>query len=408
MEKTNIKDVLHQFLGVKSPWVIEKTDIHPSNKVIDIFINYERGSKFNCPVCQELCNVHDCSYRRWRYLDWFEYRCYLNIKIPRVKCEKHGVKVINNISWGRMNSHYSYMLECNILELIKEMSMSALSKYIGEPDNNLWRVFNHYVGQALTNQLDLSNVEHICVDETACKRGHSYVTIFSDYDTGEVILTEAGRKKEVFSKLYGWLFDKGGHPKKIKYFSMDMSKSYIAGQHDYFAHSEVTFDRFHIKKELNKAVNMVRKKEVIECDELKKTKYIWLKNENSLTLKQKSELDNFLEQSNLKTVTAYKLKKEFDNLWEVQKHAVVPLLNKWIERTLDIGFKPMNRFVNTVCKHYEGIVNAMKTKITNALAEGINSIIQLARSRARGFRNIENFKAMIYFLGNNFELKNHT
>lgn len=387
--------------------MIESIDIHPVNKVIDIYINYERGGKFDCPVCRKLCGVHDSSYRRWRYLDWFEYRCYLNIKIPRVKCEEDGVLVINSIPWGRMNSHYSYMLEYNIMQLSKEMSMSAVSQYIGEPDNNLWRVFNHYIHQALEHQLDLSAVEHICVDETACKRGHSYVTVFSDYDTGEVILIEEGRKKEVFGKLYGWLFDKGGHPSKIKYFSMDMSKSYIAGQHDYFANSEITFDRFHVKKELNKAVDSVRKEEAVECDELKNTKYIWLKNETTLTVKQKLELDNFLTQSNLKTTTAYKLKKEFDNLWEVQKYAVVPLLDKWLQRTIDVGFASMNKFINTVYEHYDGIVNAIKTGITNALAEGINSIIQLARTRARGFKNIENFKAMIYFLGNNFYFKTH-
>lgn len=70
--------------------------------------------------------------------------------------------------------------------------------------------------------------------------------------------------------MYGWLFDKGGHPKNIELFSMDMSVSYKAGRKDYFPHSQEVYDRFHIKKLLNEAVNSVRQKEVHEMDSLKK------------------------------------------------------------------------------------------------------------------------------------------
>lgn len=62
--------------------------------------------------------------------------------------------------------------------------------------------------------------------------------------------------------------------------------------------------------------------------------------------------------------------------------------------------EPMKKFVKTLENNYEGIMMSFKTGITNAISEGINSVIQLARTRARGFRNLDNFKAMIYFLGN--------
>ena len=80
-----------------------------------------------------------------------------------------------------------------------------------------------------------------------------------------------------------------------------------------------------------------------------------------------------------------------------------PLLNKWMNLASSVQLKP----INTIINNYDGIVNSMKTGITNAVAEGINSIIQMAKSRARGFRNIENFKAMIYFLGNDFKFNFH-
>jgi len=119
------------------------------------------------------------------------------------------------------------------MRLCAQMSMSAISKEINEPDCNLWRVFKYYTSKGIDETIDLETTSRIAVDETATKRGHNYVTIFTDMDSGDVILVEEGRKKDVFKKLYGWLFDKGG---------------------------------------LNEAVNKVRSKEVKEMDTLKRTK----------------------------------------------------------------------------------------------------------------------------------------
>lgn len=295
-----------------------------------------------------------------------------------------------------------------IMRLAVEMSMSAVAAELGESDSTLWRVFHYYVNKALEEQQQLNATRRIGVDETANKRGHHYVTIFTDLDSGDVILVEEGRKKEVFQKLYGRLFDKGGHPSKIELFSMDMSKSYKAGSHEYFAHSEVVFDRFHIKKAVNEAVDKVRKSEVKHCEDLKKTKYMWLKNEQNLTEQQRLKLTTFLAESTLDTAIAYQMKTGFDTLWNVQPKAVEPLLQTWMQNALQSTLKPFTYLVNTLKNNYAGIVKSMQTGITNAAAEGLNSIIQMAKSRARGFRNIDNFKAMIYCLGNDFNFKFHT
>lgn len=294
------------------------------------------------------------------------------------------------------------------MRLAVEMSMSALATELGESDSTLWRVFSYYVDRAIKEQMKLSEVRRIGVDETANKRGHNYVTIFTDLDSGDVILVEEGRKKEVFEKLYGWLFDKEGHPGKIELFSMDMSKSYKAGSREYFAHSEVVFDRFHIKKAVNEALDQVRKSEVKHCEDLKKTKYMWLKNEQSLTEDQRLKLNTFLAESTLDTAKAYQMKTGFDTLWNIQPKAVEPLLQTWMQHAIKSALKPFAYLVKTLKNNYEGIVKSMKTGITNAAAEGLNSIVQMAKSRARGFRNMDNFKAMIYCLGNDFNFQFHT
>jgi transposase len=391
---------LGKLLCIESPWRLKDVKVQSENQVIDVFIDYERGSKFSCPQCGKESPVHDSSYKRVRHLDVFEYRCYLNIKTPRISCDKDGIKVTHTDKWSRQGTHYSFKLEALILRLCKEMSMTAVSVELGEPDNNLWRVFHHHVSTKIINNFDFRDVRYVCVDETAIKRGHNYISIFTDYDTGNVLFVTEGRKKEVFSLFYGWLWDKGGHPGNIELFSMDMSKSYQAGQRGNFAEAEVVFDRFHIKKCLNKSIDTVRKNEVIKLNSLKNTKYIWLKNEENLTEKQKVQLDEFLDDNSIDTARAYLIKKGFDQLWRVQSKAVQPLMDKWLERALDLKLPPINKFVKTVYEHYDGIIKSITSGITNAVSEGLNSVIQLARSRARGFRNVTNFCAMVYFLGN--------
>ncbi len=237
-------------IGISTPWVLGEIKLQPKNKVVDIFINIEHGNKFPCPVCGELKSIYDSSYKRIRYLDLFDYRCYLNIQTPRTNCDKDGIKVSYSNNWYRQGSHYSHKFESLIIRLCKEMSMTSISKEVGEPDNNLWRIFHYHVKENVIANFDFSNVKRVCVDETATKRGHNYVTIFTDYDTGNVLFVTEGRKKEVFEDFYGWLWDNGGFPGDITLFSMDMSTSYQAGQKENFANSDVVFDKFHINSTL--------------------------------------------------------------------------------------------------------------------------------------------------------------
>ena len=109
---------------------------------------------------------------------------------------------------------------------------------------------------------------------------------------------------------------------------------------------------------------------------LKKTKYLWLKNPCNLTSKQEDLLASFLAESCTNTAKAYTCRLEFDQHWNVQPNAVEPLLNEWMNRSVSLNLNPINKFVNTIRNHYQGVLKAMKSLFTNALAEGLNSVFQ--------------------------------
>jgi transposase len=394
---------LSSILEIQKPWFIRELDVHKGTKSVNVYIDYEAGTTFKCPNCEQDCKVHDSTYRVWRHLDIINYRCYLNIKIPRIRCDKHKVLVIDKIPWGRTTIHFTHLFEQEVMKLCAEMSMSAVAKYLGEIDTTMWSIFNYQIEKAKATQLDLSKLKKICVDETATRRGHNYVTIFSDGESGDVAFVTDGRKQETFGMLYEQLFEHMGDPNNIEHFIMDMSKSYKAGCEQYFSHSEIIFDRFHIKMGLNKAIDKVRRSEAGHVEKLKKTKYLWLKNEWDLNEIETRMLKEFMEECNTNTVKAYSLKAGFDQLWSVQPRAVAALLEVWIEKAKQTYLEPIKIFINTIKNNYKGVVNSMKTGLSNAVAEGINSIVQLTKSRARGFRNLNNFINMIYMLGNDFK-----
>lgn len=286
------------------------------------------------------------------------------------------------------------------------MSVSAMSREISEPDNNLWRVIKNYVNQGLSTKKH-HYLRKIAVDEKAYKKGHEYVSVFTDLDTGEVVFVTQGRKKEVFEGFKNWLLSMGFTQERVELFSMDMSKSYQAGRELYFPKSEVVFDRFHIKKLLNECLNKVRRREVKTNNKLTNTKYIWLKNEGNLTQDQQNQMNDLYKELSIDTVKAYHQKQFFDTIWDASSYKTEDLLNFWIAQVQESIIPEMLKFVKSLKKNWKGIVNAMKTKITNAVSEGINSTIQLSKFRARGFRNIDNFISCIYLMNSNLKFNFH-
>lgn len=399
----NIEEFFTKILAISEPWKLSDIQLDFKKKAVRVYIDFERGTKFECPVCSKRCSVHDSQYRSWRHLDIIDYRLYLMIKIPRVKCSEHGVKTIREIAWGRINSHFSHFFETSILHKAREMSIVAIAREVGEDDTTLRRIVNYHINEMKEKQISFTSLHKICVDETSSKKGHKYVTVFTNSATSKIVFVAEGKDVTTFERFYQKLQQKKIHHKNIQNISMDMSKSFISGAASYFPDAKLTFDKFHVKKLLNEAVDKVRKEENKETEVLKKTKYLWLKSESKLTVHQKKKLADLLEENNLKTAEAYRAKLNFDALWDIHESKAEAYLCEWCKNVSRLNLQPLNDFIKTLKNHWQGIINIIITKLSNGLSEGINSIIQLAKSRARGFRNIENFINMIYLLGAGFE-----
>ena len=391
-------------IGLQKPWYIKTIDFNVEEKQLDLHIDFESGSKFSCSICGKSgCNVHDTIERTWRHLNFFQFETYLHGRVPRTECEKCGVKQIK-VPWARKSSGFTLLMDSLIVIMAQHMTVKAVADLIGEHDTRIWRVLEYYVQEARSNE-DFSEVESIGVDETSKARGHNYISVFVDLDNSKVIHVCEGRDSEAITSFKNDYEDHKGSAANVANFCCDMSPAYISGIESDFENAAITFDRFHVMKLMNEAVDQVRREEQSRNENLKRTRYIWLKNPENLTERQKKELLS-LNRMRLKTSRAYEIKLALRDFWDIKDRVLAGLyLKKWYYWATHSRLPPVIEKAKTVKNHWNGILNYINTRINNGVLEGINSLIQAAKNSARGFRSTKNFIITIYLRLGKLEFK---
>ncbi len=388
-----------QALNIQSPLYIEKIEFKKEYGELHIYIDFKKGSTFKCSICnKDGMPVYDTEPKTWRHLDFFQYKAFIHFRRPRVTCPEHKTHIIN-VPWGSSGSGFTLLMEAMIMELAKHMPVKEIAQKIGEYDTRVWRVINRNVANARVKE-DYSSVRAVGVDETSSKKGHKYITIFVDMDTKKILFATQGKDSTTIAKFKEELIQHCGVPLNVMNFSSDMSPAFIKGINENFSTAAITFDKFHVIKIVNEAVDKTRREEQRENINLKNTRYIWLKNPNNLTKNQTELLEN-LSKTNLKTGRAYRMRLALQDIYnncETLEEAEVEL-KKWLLWASRCRIENMKEVAKMIKGHWYGITSYFSTRLTNGILEGMNGIVQAARARARGFRNTDNFISMVYLLG---------
>jgi len=339
--------------------------------------------------------VKDTEEKTWRHLDFFQHQAYLTARVPRVECSEHKVRLVA-VPWARPRSGFTLLFEALVMAMVREMPVAALAGLVGETDMRIWRIVHHYVDRVVEAQ-DLEGVERVGIDETSSRRGHE--SVFADLDERRGVFVVEGRDHETVQAFSLFLEMHGGDPGRVQEVCQDMSEAFLKGTLTYLPKAEITFDRYHIKSHLSKAVDEVRREEVKHHRELlANTRYMWLKRPANLTERQRDLLDELLVQP-LDTVRAYTLAQQFDSFYELtDPDTAEEYLRRWITEVKDSRLEPLIAFTRMLEDHWLGVIRWHHSKATNGLLESLNSLIQAAKRRARGYRSNRNFIAMIYLI----------
>jgi transposase len=400
-------DLFQQALGLVAPWRVVECSFDADQRRLELSIDFERGATFACPECAaDGCKVKDTETKTWRHLDFFQHQAFLTARVPRVICLEHGARQVA-VSWARPGSGFTLLFEALVMALAAEMPVKAIADLVGEHDTRLWRIVHHYVDLRRAG-LDLGDVTRIGADETSFRRGQDYVTVFADLDDSKVVFATPGRDASVYAKFVQDLEAHGGSAGQIEQCCQDMSEAFLSGALEYLPNAEITFDRYHVKAQLSKAVDLVRRAERHEHhDLLKSTRYLWLRRPENLNDKQRTWLDELLTRP-LRTVRAYELMLKFDAVYALTREQAEPYLRAWCQAAHDSDLGPISDFAAMVEEYWLGIVEWFTSKISNGLLEGLNSLIQAAKRRARGYRSTRNYIAMIYLTVGKLDAATHT
>jgi transposase len=396
--------LLQLALGLTPPWSVGRVDFDAAAHRLDIHIDFVPGSRFACPVCGAAdCPPYDTERKTWRHLNFFQHQAYLTARVPRIRCDQCGVKTVS-VPWARPDSGFTLLFEALLMAMIPAMPVAAVARMVGEHDTRLWRVVHHYVDQARA-RADASTVTRVAIDETAARRGHNYITLFVDIDHARVLFATEGRDGGTVATFADDLTAHGGNPDQVREVCIDMSPAFIKGTADSLPNAAVTFDRFHAVKIVNDAVDQVRRAERKAYGLLKGTRYIWLRNPENLSPRQRATLDA-LPTRTLKTARAYQIRLAFQDLYEQDgPEQAAQYLKRWYFWATHSRLEPVIDAARTVKRHWDGILRWFDSKIANGLIEGINSLVQAAKSKARGYRSIRNLKAMVYLLAGKLDLR---
>ena len=414
-----VEHLFTQALGLASPWKVVSSDFDPAAKSLELVIDFERGARFEDPETGEACPVYDTVQRSWEHLRFFEHRTTIRARVPRIKTPSGAVKTVE-VPWAKPHGGFTLLMEAYLLTLARVLPVAEVSRQTGVTEDRIWHLIRTRVEEAW-KAADWSSLERLGVDETSTRKGHKYGTVFLEIDGQEtergrgaskvarLLFFTPGKDAETFKEFVGELERRDVPAGQINEIAMDMSTAFIAGAGEHFPDAQICFDRFHVMKLCGKALDEVRKDVARNNGGLPRGA-LWALRGNPDNLKEEQlQLRAEICKEHTQIARGLSIKEYLADMWNYQhrEDAADHLQSvlSWCSRS---RLEPFVKFGRTLKRHLHGILGYFKNYTTSAAIEAINGLLQLARRRARGYRNFRNFQAMAYWIAGGLTIEPHS
>jgi transposase len=398
---SDLKQFYTRLLKLRRPWLVTEVRYGESPERIDVYVDHERGIKLGCPRCGAECPIYDHSpEREWQHLDTCEVPTYVHTRLPRVRCREHGVLSIAS-EWAEPGSELTRAMEVRLLDLEKECSLQAVSRLTGLSWDRCWGVLERAVQRGQRRKA-WKVPKYLGVDEKSFAKRHQYLTLVCDLETRTVEYVADDRRQE---SLEGYFlpFDEA-ELARLEAICMDMHDPYIAAVRERVPQGldKVVFDKFHVLRLMNEAVDQVRRREHQQLraqhnELLTGSKYLWLYHPDNLP---EHLLPRFTElrQMDLQVSRAWAIKETLSQLWTYRREGWARrFFQRWFYWATHSRLPPVIAVARTLKRRLNNILTYLPHPITNALNEAINAQIEKVKRMASGYRNRAHFHTAIYF-----------
>jgi transposase len=388
--------LLYHAFGIRG-YQYTRTDYHGGQVIFTI---HQDPQTCRCSACGSHQILHRGRVqRRFRALPIGGRATFVVLPIPRVECQTCGAVRQVELSFADPRRSYTSCFERYALELGRRMTIRDVAVHLGVG----WDMIKDIQKRDLLRRFakpKLKHLRHIAIDEIAIAKGHRYLTVVMDLDSGAVVFVGDGKGADALKPFWKRLRPSGA---KIEAVAMDMSAAYRGAVATYLPKAKIVFDRFHVVKLFNDKLSDLRRAlhreatDVLQKQVLKGTRWLLLKNPENLDAAkdEKRRLEEALT-LNKPLATAYYMKEDLRRFWEQPgKRFATAFLNDWIRRAGASGIKILQQMAQTLASYRTGLLAYYEVMITSGPLEGTNNKIKTMKRQAYGFRDREFFKLKI-------------
>jgi transposase len=335
--------------------------------------------------------------RLWRDLKIRKLPLVLAYTPRRVVCPDCGVRV-EKVPWAERWSRVTKSLSRALAELARRTDLSTVADQFSLNWKTVASIIRRVVEWGLQRRRKRP-LRVLGIDEVSRKRGHKYLTLVYDLERGELVWIGKDRTTDTLRGFFDQLGTR--RSRNLQAVCLDMWAPYRDMVSTRASQATICFDRFHVVRHLNAAVDEVRRSLVRKLSGptkalVKGTRFVLLKNPWTLTPKQKASLSR-LVRSNHPLSRAWYLKEDFQRFWDYLHEAWAwRHLNQWLWWASHSRLEPFKQFARMIRKHKDGILAWTKLRITNGALEGMNNKVKLVSHRSYGFRNDDRYIEAIY------------
>jgi transposase len=319
--------------------------------------------------------------------------------VPRIECRDCKIEPVLPVPFADARRSYTRSFERFVLDLRQPMTLRDVARHLDVSDWLVRDIEKRWLGKHFAKPR-LKDLRHIAIDEIATKKGHKYLTIVMDLQSGAVVFVGDGKGADALKPF--WKRLKASRA-RVEAAAIDMSAAYYQAVTENLPDAAVVFDWFHIVKLLNDKLSALRRElhrealDRLHKDVLKGTRWLLLKRPENLDEK-KNERQRLQEalKLNESLATAYYLKEELPLLWEEPtKQDANRFLDDWILRAEASGIRVLKTFARTLTRYRSGILAWYDHPISTGPLEGTNNKIKTLKRQAYGFRDLDYFKLKI-------------
>ena len=393
--------VWRRLLGVDDGIVIERVEFDEDVDAVVAQVRPRRLGKRRCGRCGQRAPGYDQGEgrRRWRALDLGEVRSFVEADAPRVNCPTHGPTVIQ-VPWARHGAGHTRAFDDTVAWLAVHTSKTAITELVRIAWATVGAIVGRVVDEARTAVDPFDGLRRVGIDEISYKKGHRYLTVVVDHDSGRLVWAAKGRDKATLGGFFDLLGD--DRCAEIRLVSCDAADWIGDVVNRRCPNATICLDAFHLVKWVTDALDEVRRETWNQARhagmrtharDLKHARYALWKNPEDLTARQGAKLA-WIARVNRRLYRAYLLKEQFRAIIAVKGHRSLVMLKAWLRwaaRSRIAAFVELGRRIR---KHLPGIQAALLHDLSNALIESTNTKLRLLTRIAYGFKEPEHLIAL--------------